>query len=113
LPGLSTLLLNPAREAQIDDGASTRTALASTILESAATYQHYASDKRIGVGPSKSTGLTGTGAGLTQFRNLAKAKAVQEERKARKAEVQLKDVGIKIVATVWMADGNKLTQVSI
>ena len=112
LSGLSTLLLNPTREAQINNGANTRTALASAILESAATHQHHASDKRISVGPSKSTGLT-VGPGLSQFRNLVKAKAVQEERKAKKAEAQLKDVGIKIVATVWMADGNKLTQVSI
>jgi hypothetical protein len=109
---LSTLLLNPTHEAQIDEGASTRTALASAILESAATHHHHASDKRIGAGPSKLTGLT-TGSGLSQFRNLSKARAIQEERKAKKAEAQRKDVGIKIVATVWMADGNKLTQVSI
>ena len=84
------------------------------ILESAVIHQHHASDKRIGhgVGLLKSTGLT-AGPGLSQFRNLAKAKAVQEERKAKKVEAQLKDVGIKIVATVWMADGNKLTPVSL
>jgi hypothetical protein len=51
--------------------------------------------------------------GLNQFKNLSKAKAVVDERKAKKAEVQLREVGIRVVATVWMSDKNKLTQVSL
>lgn len=82
--------------------------IATTILESAYSHQQNASDKHLGVTPSK----PGTSLGLSQFKNLSKAKAIQDERKAKKAEAQLRDVGIRVVAMIWMSDKNKLTQVS-
>lgn len=106
-PGMAALLLaaNRFTENENDVGtSSTWSALATTILGSAYTYQQNASYKRLGVRPSKSTG---TSLGLNQFKNLSKAKAIQEERKTKKAEVQLKDVGIKVVATIWMSDKKK------
>jgi hypothetical protein len=35
-----------------------------------------------------------------------------DERRAKKVEAQLKQDGVKVVATVWGSDKNKLTQVS-
>jgi hypothetical protein len=87
---------------------SAQSTLATTILESAYTHQQNASNKCLGVMPSKS----GISLGLNQFKNLSKVKAVQDERKAKKAEAQLRDVGIRVVAMIWMSDKNKLTQVS-
>ena len=87
----------------------TRSALAMTVLESASIYQAKASDKRLGVGPSKNTKTTVTG--LHQFKNLDKVKTILAERRSKKAEAQLSDLGIRVVATVWVADKNKLKQV--
>ena len=114
MSGVAALLLNAVNtenENDVETTSSTRSALATTILKSAYTYQQNASDKRLGVGPPKSATSS---LGLSQFKNLMKAKAVQDERKLKKAEMQLKGVGIKIVATIWMSDNlkNKLTQVS-
>jgi hypothetical protein len=49
--------------------------------------------------------------GLHQFKNLDKAKTILAERKIKKAEAQMLDSGIRVVATVWTADKNKLKQV--
>ena len=110
------LLLNATGthgEDQNDEvGTGTRSALTTEILESAYTHQQMASNKRIGVGPSKSTSASGP-PGLSQFKNLSKAKAVIEKRKTKKAEAHLRDIGIRVVATVWMSDKNKLSQVSM
>lgn len=107
----------PARnntQATAASGSSTRSALAMTILESASTYQAGASDRRIGVGPS-SDNVTGKSKsmGLYKFKNLEKAKTVQAERKTKKAEARLIDSGIRVAATVWATEKNKLRQVSI
>ena len=112
ISGVAALLLDATRtEAQSHIGTVTQSALTTTILGSACTHQQNASSRRLGVGPPKVTSTTSLGLG--QFKNLSKAKAVQDERKAKKAEVQLRDVGIRVVATVWMSDKNKLTQVSL
>ena len=87
---------------------SARSTLTTSILESAYIHQQNATDKHLGVMPSK----PGASLGLSQFKNLSKAKAIQDERKAKKAEAQLRDVGIRVVATIWMSNKNKLTQVS-
>ena len=111
ISGVATLLLDAAHtEAQSHIGTTAQSALTTMILGSASTHQQNASSRRIGVGPPK---VTSTSLGLGRFKNLSKAKAVQDERKAKKAEVQLQDVGIRVVATIWMSDKNKLTQVSL
>ena len=92
-------------------GSSTRSALAMTILDSASTYQAGASDRRIGVGPSKNAKSKTTG--LHQFKNIEKAKSIQAERKIKKAEARLIDSGIRVAATVWATEKNKLRQVRI
>jgi hypothetical protein len=111
MQGAAKLLLNNTcvEDDDTSETSNTRSALATTVLESASTYQSKASDKRLGVGPSKTTKSTATG--LHQFKNLDKAKAVMAERKVKKAEAQLLDSGIRVVATVWMTDKNKLRQV--
>ena len=73
---------------------TTQSDLATSILKSAYGHQQNALDKHLGVGPSKS----GTD-GLNQFKNLSKAKAILDERRAKKVEAQLKQDGIKVVAT--------------
>lgn len=95
-----------------ENQVATRSTLATTILESAYNHQQKASTNRLGI--PKTTTNTGL-QGLNQFKNLSKAKAIQDERKAKKAEVQLRDVGIRVVATIWKSDSdkNKLTQVSM
>jgi hypothetical protein len=109
LPGVAKLIIDANHaEDQNHTGTSTRSALTTAILESAYTHQQNASGKRLGVVPLKSTSSS---LGLNQFKNLSKAKAIQDERKAKKAEAQLRDVGIKVVATIWMSDKNKLAQV--
>jgi hypothetical protein len=94
---------------------ATQSALTTRILESAYVHQQKASTSRLGTGLPKTTHTTGSQLGLNQFKNLSKAKAIQDERKAKKAEVQLKEVGIRVVATIWKSDNvkNKLTQVSM
>ena len=114
MSGVAALLLkavNTENKNDIEITSSTQSALATTILKSAYTYQQNASDKRLGVGPPKSATSS---LGLNQFKNLSKARAIQDERKLKKAEVQLKGVGIKVIATIWMSDNlkNKLTKVS-
>lgn len=96
-------------EDQDDTQVASRSALTTTILESAYIHQQKASTNRLGVPKTTSTSLLG----LNQFKNLSKAKAIQDERKAKKVEVQLRDVGIRVVATIWKSDKNKLTQVSM
>jgi hypothetical protein len=105
ISGAGILLLHAA---DTEIMTSARSTIATTILESAYSHQQNASNKHLGVMPSKPS----TSLGLSQFKNLSKAKAVQDERKAKKAEAQLRDVGIRVVATIWMSDKNKLTQVS-
>lgn len=90
---------------------STRSTLATTVLELASTYQAGASDRRIGVGPSKTTGIKSVATGLHQFKNLEKAKTIQAERKSKKAEARLLDSGIRVAATVWVTEKNRLRQV--
>ena len=105
MSGVSVLLLNAADPEITTSAQST---LATTILKSAYAHQPSASDKHLGVVPSKSDANLGS----SQFKNLLKAKAIVDERKAKKAEAQLKDVGIRVVAMIWMSDKNKLTKVS-
>jgi len=97
MSGAAKLLLHPTDTEVTTSAWST---LATTIFESAYTHQQNASNKCLGVVPSKS----GVSLGLSQFKNLSKAKAVQDERKAKKAEAQLRDVGIRVVATIWMSN---------
>ena len=80
-----------------ENQVATWSTLATTILESAYNHQQKASTNRLGI--PKTTTNTGL-QGLNQFKNLSKAKAIQDERKAKKAEVQLRDVGIRVVATI-------------
>lgn len=98
-------------EDQNNTQVATRSTLSTTILESAYVHQQKASSNRLGVPKTAITSQLG----LHQFKNLSKAKAVLDERKAKKAEVQLRDVGIRVVATIWKSDTdkNKLTQVSM
>jgi hypothetical protein len=90
-------------------GSSTRSDIATNILECASTYQAGASDRRIGVGPSKNA--KSKTLGLHQFKNLGKATAIQAERKSKKAEARLLDLGIRVAGTVWVTEKNKLRQV--
>lgn len=105
--GNSTLQAGPGTTAS--GSRSTRSALATTILESTSIYQAGASDRRIGVGPSKN--VTSKTMGLHQFKNLEKVKTIMSERKSKKAEARLLDTGIRVVATVWATENNKFRQV--
>ena len=113
LEGGKLFLTTAHAENQDETQVATRSDLTTTILESAYDHQQKASTNRlgVGVGPPKTTRTSLLG--LNQFKNLSKAKAILDERKAKKVEVQLKDVGIKVVATIWRSDKNKLTQVSM
>ena len=85
--------------------------LAMNVLESASKYQAGASNRRIASGPSSSKNAKSSAMGLHQFKNLGKAKNIQAERKSKKAEARLLDSGIRVAATLWMTDKNKLRQV--
>lgn len=123
IPGAMTLFMNNHAVDDNDDiiqaetaGSRTdctvtRSALATTILESASIYQAGASDRRIGVGPSKNAKSMAAPTGLHKFKNLDKAKSIQAERKSKKADARLLDSGIRVAATVWATDKNKLKQV--
>ena len=96
------------------DKDSASGSLASAILSSASSHQQNASNVRFGVGLAKSVTQTVTGSSkpTSEFRNLSKANAVIKERKAKKAEIALKDKGIKISVQVWIShDNDKMKRV--
>ncbi|KAF8801851.1 hypothetical protein BYT27DRAFT_7215749 [Phlegmacium glaucopus] len=80
-----------------------------TMEDEDVTKANSTSDKRLGVGPSRTTKNTATG--LHQFKNLDKAKVIIAERKTKKIEAQMLNSGIRVVATVWMTDKHKLKQI--
>jgi hypothetical protein len=89
------------------DKDSASGSLASAVLSSASHHQQNASNVRFGVGLAKSVTQAGSSFKPTSnFRNLSKANAVIKERKAKKAEIALKDKGIKITVQVWISDDN-------
>lgn len=84
---------------------------ASAIVQSALGYQAKANDPRLNR-PSTAQGSEG---GLNKFKNLGRAQTVVAQRKAKKEEINLLGVGIKVWATLWkITQGNgKMTQVWI
>jgi len=80
LPGAAQLIIN---NAPVEDLGVDSTDTWSDLEMSIPAYGHQqnASDKCLGVGPSK----PGTG-GLSQFKNISKAKVIMDERRAKKVE---------------------------
>jgi hypothetical protein len=85
----------------------------TAILASAQIYQKRASDTRLTQRPSTARGAEG-GINLPVFKNLGKAVAIRQEKKAKREETKLIGKGIRIAATLWKmvsAKNNKLVEV--
>ncbi|PPQ79723.1 hypothetical protein CVT26_016028 [Gymnopilus dilepis] len=113
LPGVAALLLEQANTDTSDAGFGL-TDDASAVLASAQQFQAKASDLRLGKKPS--VNRNPDTAGLNKFKNLAKARQVVAERKAKRDEVNLVGIGngIKVSATLWsITEGqNKMVQIA-
>jgi hypothetical protein len=79
---------------------------ALTVAQSAFRFQTEASTDRL-------TTKTGIPELETNFKNLTKANAIKEERRAKRDfELKHKDLGIKVAGSLWSLDENgKMTQV--
>jgi len=103
LPQMAEILLTRENNGH-SDGVISDSAL--TLAQSATRFQTEASSGRL-------TTKTGTRELETNFKNLTKANAIKEERRAKRAfELKHKDSGIKVAASLWSLDENgKMTQV--
>lgn len=95
------------KEKPASRGTNTQT-VASSLIESARTYQTQASGSRLAQTPIAyaQKGLAGL-----KSRNLDIAAQVKAERKAKNDEAKLLDTGIRITAGLWQESKNKIEQV--
>lgn len=95
--------------AAIAEGTTSRSELATLVLQSAIGHQLKASNTRLDGRATTNT----TSRGLNSLgKNLTKAQAIKAERKAKFEESKLINIGIKMAATLWSHHHNKLTQVN-
>lgn len=84
---------------------ATISTMAERVINSARAFQPEASGPRFAQPPE-----INARAGLS-LKNLGKAAQVKLERKQKTQEAKLLDSGIRVSATLWQSNNNKITQV--